>query len=635
MKKGIQFPKIIATIRSFRFTNVAQNVIMKYKTKMGLVCGGDLLAIDKELISEIKNSVNIVDVIGEVVSLTRAGRNYIGLCPFHKEKTPSFNVIEDKQFFHCFGCGKSGDVYKFLEEYRQVRFLESVHLVAERAGIPLQVDVQQTQTKPQNPNQILIDIHKDAAKFYNAVLKTTKEGQEAKNYLVQRGLTDELIDYFNIGLSPNEPDFLYQSLAKRYDENALMASGLFNLSERTNRVYDAFQNRIMFPLTDDSGQVVAFSGRIWTKEDLENKQAKYKNTRSTALFNKSYELYHLDKARPVISKKHEVYLMEGFMDVIAAYRAGIENAVASMGTALTPDHVRHLKRYAKKVILTYDGDNAGQNAIAKSLELLKDFNVEIVCVPEQMDPDEFIQKNSPQDLANLLENNRISSTEFFIHYLKPENSDNLQAEIAYVEQISKIIAQSPSITAQNSYINMVADLLPDFDYYQVEQSVNSERLQNRSNLQSEAVKQRVTVVELPISKNISAIIKAESQLMHRLLTHDYLLNEFRNRGEFTFDTQELQTLYDLLVQQGEVNSYDLEQFDDRTRQMYYRVLEENLPDEIANNEIEEIIDKRDRLLRERDLQKQGKLIRESSNLGDVNAALAALENLIVQKRNME
>ncbi|KEH52088.1 DNA primase [Streptococcus macedonicus] len=608
---------------------------MKYKTKMGLVRGGDLLAIDKKLISEIKNSVNIVDVIGEVVSLTRAGRNNIGLCPFHKEKTPSFNVIEDKQFFHCFGCGKSGDVYKFLEEYRQVSFLESVHLVAERAGIPLQDDVQQTQTKPQNPNQILIDIHKDAAKFYNAVLKTTKEGQEAKNYLAQRGLTDELIDYFNIGLSPNEPDFLYQSLAKRYDENALMASGLFNLSERTNRVYDAFQNRIMFPLTDDSGQVVAFSGRIWTKEDLENKQAKYKNTRSTALFNKSYELYHLDKARPVMSKKHEVYLMEGFMDVIAAYRAGIENAVASMGTALTPDHVRHLKRYAKKVILTYDGDNAGQNAIAKSLELLKDFNVEIVRVPEQMDPDEFIQKNSPQALANLLENNRISSTEFLIHYLKPENSDNLQAEIAYVEQISKIIAQSPSITAQNSYINMVADLLPDFDYYQVEQSVNSERLQNRSNLQLEAVKQRVTVVELPISKNISAIIKAESQLMHRLLTHDYLLNEFRNRGEFTFDTQELQALYDLLVQQGEVNSYDLAQFDDRTRQMYYRVLEENLPDEIANNEIEEIIDKRDRLLRERDLQKQSKLIRESSNLGDVDAALEALEDLIAQKRNME
>lgn len=593
------------------------------------------MAIDKELITEIKNSVNIVDVIGEVVNLTRAGRNYIGLCPFHKEKTPSFNVIEDKQFFHCFGCGKSGDVYKFLEEYRQISFLESVHLVAERAGIPLQVETQQVQFKPKNPNQVLIDIHKDAAKFYNAVLKTTKEGQEAKAYLAQRGLTDDLIDYFNIGLSPNEPDFLYQSLAKRYEENALMASGLFNLSERTNRVYDAFQNRIMFPLTDDTGQVVAFSGRIWTKEDLEAKQAKYKNTRSTALFNKSYELYHLDKARPVMSKKHEVYLMEGFMDVIAAYRAGIENAVASMGTALTPEHVRHLKRYVKKVILTYDGDNAGQNAIAKSLELLKDFNVEIVRVPEQMDPDEFIQKNSPDALANLLENSRISSTEFFIHYLKPENSDNLQAEIAYVEQISKIIAQSPSITAQNSYINMVADLLPDFDYYQVEQSVNSERLQNRSALQTGAVQQSVTVVELPISKNISAIMKAEGQLLQRLMTHDYLLNEFRNQEEFIFDTKELQNLYDILMQQGEITSYDLAQLDDRTRQMYYRVLEENLPDEVAPNEIEEIIQKRNRLLQERDLQKQSKLIRESSNLGDVDAALAALENLIAQKRKME
>ncbi|SDI40551.1 DNA primase [Streptococcus equinus] len=608
---------------------------MKYKTKMGIVRGGELLAIDKELITEIKNSVNIVDVIGEVVNLTRAGRNYIGLCPFHKEKTPSFNVIEDKQFFHCFGCGKSGDVYKFLEEYRQISFLESVHLVAERAGIPLQVETQQVQSKSKNPNQVLIDIHKDAAKFYNAVLKTTKEGQEAKAYLAQRGLTDDLIDYFNIGLSPNEPDFLYQSLAKRYEENALMASGLFNLSERTNRVYDAFQNRIMFPLTDDTGQVVAFSGRIWTKEDLEAKQAKYKNTRSTALFNKSYELYHLDKARPVMSKKHEVYLMEGFMDVIAAYRAGIENAVASMGTALTPEHVRHLKRYVKKVILTYDGDNAGQNAIAKSLELLKDFNVEIVRVPEQMDPDEFIQKNSPDALANLLENSRISSTEFFIHYLKPENSDNLQAEIAYVEQISKIIAQSPSITAQNSYINMVADLLPDFDYYQVEQSVNSERLQNRSALQSGAVQQGVTVVELPISKNISAIMKAEGQLLQRLMTHDYLLNEFRNQEEFIFDTKELQKLYDILMQQGEITSYDLAQLDDRTRQMYYRVLEENLPDEVAPNEIEEIIQKRNRLLQERDLQKQSKLIRESSNLGDVDAALAALENLIAQKRKME
>lgn len=591
------------------------------------------MAIDKELISEIKNSVNIVDVIGEVVSLTRAGRNYIGLCPFHKEKTPSFNVIEDKQFFHCFGCGKSGDVYKFLEEYRQISFLESVQLVAERTGIPLQVTSQQTQTRPQNPNQFLLDLHQDAAKFYNAVLRTTKEGQEAKAYLLQRGVTDDLIDYFNIGLSPNEPDFLYQSLAKRYNEDALMASGLFNLSESTGRVYDAFQNRIMFPLTDDRGQVVAFSGRIWTKADLENKQAKYKNTRSTVLFNKSYELYHLDKARPVMSKKQEVYLMEGFMDVIAAYRAGIENAVASMGTALTPEHVRHLKPYTKKVILTYDGDKAGQNAIAKALDLLKDFVVDIVRVPEQMDPDEFIQKNSPQALADLLENHRISSIEFLIHHLKPDNSDNLQAAIAYVETLAPIIAKSPSITAQNSYVHMVTDLLPHFNYEQVEEAVNNQRLSHRS--AQEKTLHSFKATELPLSKNISGIVRAECQLLHRLLMHDYLLQEFRNRSDFTFDTKELQRLYDVLLQEGEISSYDLTRFDDDTRQLYYRMLEENLPQDLAEGEIADIITRRDNLIQKRDLREQQELIRQSDNMGDADLALAALEDYINQIRKME
>ena len=371
------------------------------KHKMGLLCGGGYLAIDKNKISEIKNSVNIVDVIGEVVALTRTGRTYLGLCPFHKEKTPSFNVIEDKQFYHCFGCGKSGDVFKFLEEYRQVTFLESARLLAERANIPLQIEAQNVLTRSQNPNQNLLDIHKDATKFYRAVLLTTKEGQRARDYLLERGLSDDLIVHFDIGLSPDENDFLYQTLVKKYDETALLNSGLFNLSENTNQLYDAFKNRIMFPLTDDRGNVIAFSGRIWTKEDLDNKQAKYKNSRSTPIFNKSFELYHLDKARAVISKKHEVYLMEGFMDVIAAYRSGIENAVATMGTALTVEHVRHLQKYTKKVILTYDGDAAGQNAIAKSLEFLSDFSVDIVRIPDQMDPDEFIQKNSPEAFIHI------------------------------------------------------------------------------------------------------------------------------------------------------------------------------------------------------------------------------------------
>lgn len=603
---------------------------------MGFLWGGEVLAVDKEMISQIKNSLNIVDVIGEVVSLSRSGRHYLGLCPFHKEKTPSFNVIEDRQFFHCFGCGKSGDVFKFFEEYRQVPFLESVEILAEKAGMAVNIASQRQDYSPRvSAHQQLIAIHEDALKFYHAVLMTTTVGQKARNYLYNRGMTDELLEHFNIGLAPDESNYLFQSLSKKYSEEELAASGLFNLSEQSNTIYDAFRNRIMFPLTDERGSTIAFSGRIWTEKDQAAKIAKYKNSRATVLFNKSFEFYHLDKAKPVISKTHEVFLMEGFMDVIAAYRAGFENAIASMGTALTQEHVNHLKKLTKKIVITYDGDSAGQNAIAKSLDLLKEFQVEIVRIPNQMDPDEFIQKNSEEELANLLSHSRISSTEFFIDYFLPENMDNLQSQIAYVEKIAKIIAADPSITAQNSYINRVSDLLPDFDYLQVEQSVNSYRLQDRQERQGQIVKSESTLVTLPISKSITALVRTENHLLHRIIHNDYLLNEFRTKENFYFDTPSLEELYQLLKTNGEISPLDLSQLSQEVTQAYYRVLEESLPVEVAPGEIDDLLQKRQRLLKERDIHKQGKQVRESSNKGDHQLALEVLENLIAQKRNME
>ena len=375
---------------------------------------GCCLLIDKEIISDIKNSVNIVEIIGEVVALTKAGRNYLGLCPFHGEKTPSFNVVEEKQFYHCFGCGKSGDVFKFIEEYRGVSFMDAVQIVADRAGFPLEIKHSRKELSTHtHPHQALYDIHAEAARFYHAVLMTTKIGEEARSYLYERGLTDEVIKHFQIGLAPNENNYLYKSVSGKFDEQVIMNSGLFNLADN-NLVYDAFQNRIMFPLANDKGQVIAFSGRIWQASDIEQKVAKYKNSRSTPIFNKSYELYHLDKAKATIKKSHEIYLMEGFMDVIAAYRAGIENAVASMGTALTHEHVEHLRKFAKKIILTYDGDKAGQAATAKALNELYDLSVEIIRIPDNMDPDEFIQKNSADDLQNLLTKTRISDIDFLL-----------------------------------------------------------------------------------------------------------------------------------------------------------------------------------------------------------------------------
>ncbi|MBM7643447.1 DNA primase [Streptococcus loxodontisalivarius] len=597
--------------------------------------------LNKETIADIKQSTNIVDIIGEVVSLTKSGRNYLGLCPFHKEKTPSFNVLEDKQFYHCFGCGRSGDVFKFLEDYRQITFAESASVLAERLGMSLQVPSNQlAQVRQESPHQKLFEINQDAERFYQAVLKTTKIGELARQYLYSRGITDEVIEEFHIGLAPAEPDYLYQSLSKKFDETTVMNSGLFNLSERSNRFYDAFQNRIIFPLRDENGRVIGFSGRIWQESvsDDQQPQAKYKNTRATAIFNKSYELYHLDKAKAVMAKTHEVYLMEGFMDVIAAHRAGIDNAVASMGTALTPEHVNHLKKFTKKVIVTYDGDKAGQNAIAKSLELLGDFTVDIVRLPEQMDPDEYLQKNSPEELEKLLRQSRISQVEFLMHYLLPENSDNLQAEIDYVDRMAALIVQTPSITAQNSYITKVADLLPDFDYFQVEQAVNNQRLLVRGQM-SQAANQtqaaQTVMVELPVSKQVSALRRAENQLFHRMLNHAYVFNDYRMRSDFHFETAELQTLFELLNQEGELDSFILSGLDNDVQSAYYAVLEERLPEEVTDGELQELDRQISRLLAQQEIRKQGKRVRETTSLGDQDGALLALEALIAQKRNLE
>ena len=594
--------------------------------------------VDKQLISEIKNSVNIVDVIGEVVQLTKAGRNFLGLCPFHGEKTPSFNVVEDKQFYHCFGCGRSGDVFKFIEDYRGVSFMEAVQIVGDQVGIRVQT-LPPSQSRPQQADekQPFYEIHQEAAKFYHAILMTTKMGEEARQYLYDRGLDDEVLRHFQIGLAPAEGNYLLQSVSGKFSENILADSGLFHISDR-GIMYDAFQDRIMFPLSDDTGRVIAFSGRIW-RDPIEGAkpQGKYKNSRSTLLFNKSYELYHLDKAKQVAKKNHELYLMEGFMDVIAAYRAGIENAVASMGTALTQEHVAHLSKFTKKVILAYDGDKAGRLATAKALEVLEKQEVEVVQIPDQMDPDEYLNKNSPQALADLLEKTRLSRVEFLMDYWKPDNIENLQAQIEFVEKMAPLIAQTPSVTAQNTYIYKLADLLVDFDYMQVEQTVNASRLQMRSQRQEQGQIQTQAPVASPtvIQKQLPRLVRAENHLLHRMNAFPYVLNEYRLRTDFSFDTPALQTLYQLLCQNGEVTSQDLSEQTEEVQRAWYLMLEENLPDEIAENELEEVEETRNRELLRKESQQIGKKVREASHSGDADQALLELERLIAQKRRME
>lgn len=591
--------------------------------------------VDKEQIAEIKNSVNIVEIIGEVVSLSKAGRNYIGLCPFHGEKTPSFNVVEDKQFYHCFGCGRSGDVFKFIEEYRGVTFMDAVQIVSEKAGIAIPNQARPYQPTLVNPNQELYDIHQEASKFYQAILMTTKMGEEARNYLHERGLTDEVIRHFQLGLAPAEGNYLYRNLSEKFSEKVITDSGLFTISN-AGTVFDAFQDRIMFPLTDDTGRVIAFSGRLWKEAMDGSHQAKYKNSRSTRLFNKSFELYHLDQAKTSAKKLREMYVMEGFMDVIAAYRAGIENVVASMGTALTPEHVHHLSHFTKKVILTYDGDKAGLEATVKALDVLQDLDLEIVRIPDQMDPDEYLKKTSPEELASLLKDSRISKVEFLMHYWKPSYIENLQAQIEFVEKLAPIIAQTQSITAQNAYIYKLADLLPDFDYLQVEQIVNNSRLQQREATQKSGASKRSNfAVDLLPNRGMSRLVKAENHLLNRMKDFPMILNDYRLRSDFSFDTPELQILYKMLCQNGEVSSQDLSEQPEGVQHAWYRMLEEDLPEEISDGELEEVEETRQRELLRKENQQIGNKVKEASSTGDAETALLELERLIAQKRRME
>ncbi|MFZ2822440.1 MAG: DNA primase [Lactococcus raffinolactis] len=567
--------------------------------------------LDKVMIEEIRSSINIVDVISQHVHLSKAGTNYLGLCPFHGEKTPSFNVNAQKQFYHCFGCGKSGDIFKFLEDYKQIPFREAVKEVADMAGIVLEIDTRPAQD---NPNQALFDLHNQAARIYHTVLTATEEGAKAREYLHNRGISDEIIEKFNIGLSLSDNDFLYQSVKQKFEESVLTNSGLITFAE--NRIFDSFRGRIMFPLNNEHGQVIAFSGRIWRPEDLSNKTlAKYKNSTTTPIFNKSDALYNLDRAGQSIKKTREVYLMEGFMDVIAAYENGVSNAVASMGTALTEGHIRKLRSVTKKFILVYDGDKAGQNAIYKALNLLASDDVEVVRIPDGLDPDEY-NKAYPGALGTLMTSGRMAPVEFLMDHLRPANLSNLQAQLDFIDLMSPKIAAIQSLTAQDAYIKRLVEILPDFEYNQVESAVN----QRRENVVASQViydepfmfddgmappppseddsysfmdQSMAPVVPAPISSNkkLSQIELSELQLLHRMIYHPSVLTRVASIHDFQFVHRRYQQLFEKMIGLGEVDETGLMgQLMGEDSETFYEVLSSvNLPDDISDQEINDLL----------------------------------------------
>lgn len=356
----------------------------------------------QELIDQIKDSNDIVSIVSEYVSLKKKGQNYWGCCPFHSEKTPSFSVSPEKGFYYCFGCRATGNVFKFLMEMEHITFPEAVEQLANRANIALpEAELSPQQRQREAFLKELYEVNAMAATFFHNCLLQTVMAEEGRVYLKKRGLTTETIEKFNLGFAPPAWDKLYQSFTARgVSEKILMALHLIR-KRSDGQPYDFFRNRIMFPITDGKGRVVGFGGRV-----MDDSEPKYLNSPESPIFDKGRLLFGFHQAYQAIRKEKQAILVEGYMDVISCHQYGVENAVASLGTAYTKNHGRLLMRQAEEVVLAYDMDGAGRNAARRAIDLLTntDFKVRVLAMPDGKDPDDYTRNHGGQAFKELVSN---------------------------------------------------------------------------------------------------------------------------------------------------------------------------------------------------------------------------------------
>jgi len=364
-------------------------------------------------LERIRSASDIVDVIGSYLPLKRAGANFVALCPFHKEKSPSFNVNPHRQIFHCFGCHKGGDVFTFVREYENIGFLDAVRRLAERAKIPLEQDASPGEQQSRHIKDQLLDIHEKIAQRWQNCLLNEAGGQVARDYLAKRGVSAEAIQLFRLGAAPESwDDTVNWAKSKNYELPLVEKAGLVVRKEETGSYYDRFRGRLMFPICDEQGRVVAFSGRVLSGDE---KTAKYVNSPETPIFTKSKIFFGLDKSKRAILDAGFAIICEGQLDLIACFMAGVQNIVAPQGTAFTDQHARIMKRYVPEVVLCFDSDEAGQNAAVRSLDhlLASGLAVRVAVVPAPHDPDSFIKSFGGEKFRELVQN----AKGFFDYYL--------------------------------------------------------------------------------------------------------------------------------------------------------------------------------------------------------------------------
>lgn len=370
--------------------------------------------IPPQKLEEIRAASDIVDVIGGYLGpLKRAGGNFVTLCPFHREKSPSFNVNPGRQIFHCFGCHKGGDVFTFVKEYESLSFIEAVRRLAERARIVLEFEDNPHAKQARGEKESLLLLHEEICKRWQAALTNDAAGQIARDYLTKRGVSGEAVKLFRLGYAPDLwDDTVNWAKSKNFDLVLVERGGLIIRKEGADHFYDRFRGRLMFPICDEQGRVVGFSGRVLAGDE---KTAKYVNSPETPIFTKGRVIFGLDKSKRAVADKDCAIICEGQLDLIACFMADVKNVVAPQGTALTADHCRILKRYADEVVLCFDSDNAGQNAAVRSLDILlaSGLAIRVATVPAPHDPDSFIKANGGPAFDDLISH----AENFFDYYL--------------------------------------------------------------------------------------------------------------------------------------------------------------------------------------------------------------------------
>lgn len=405
----------------------------------------------EELIEEVRMKNDIVDVISGYVRLKKQGSSYFGLCPFHNEKSPSFSVSRSKQMYYCFGCGAGGTVFNFLMEYENFSFTEAMQYLADRAGVELpKIEYSKEAKERADLKATLLEINKAAAQYFYVQLKS-EQGRAAYKYLTDRGLSDETIKAFGLGYSNKYSNDLYQYLrSKGYSEDLIRQAGLISTDEK-NGIYDKFWNRVMFPIMDVNSRVIGFGGRV-----MGDAKPKYLNSPETPIFDKSRNLYGLQRARS--SRKPYFLLCEGYMDVISLHQAGFTNAIASLGTSLTAGHANLIKRYVQEVYLTYDSDEAGTKAALRAVPILKEAGIaaKVIRMDPYKDPDEFIKNLGPEAFEERISKAR-NGFLFSIEMLERDYDMNSPEEkTAFFQEVAKRLIGFEEELERNNYIEAVA-----------------------------------------------------------------------------------------------------------------------------------------------------------------------------------